>query len=111
MPVPNLIQLVKPLVLNDAKTPAFVPTRSKSLGAPAMNSVVLKIPAPNSARLPVMSVQLAPAPVVRVEHNIADSTSAGRERRSGRQIGASCGSQKHRGTGADINDILVVYPT
>src|SRR5215510_4363556 len=47
-------------------------------------------------------------PVVRVEHNIAYSTGAGRERRSGRQIAAGCGSQIHRGTGADIKDILVV---
>src|SRR5215510_11826333 len=49
-------------------------------------------------------------PVVRVEHNIADSTGAGRERRRLRQSSASCGSQKHRGTGADIKDILIVCP-
>src|SRR6266545_4819328 len=56
-------------------------------------------------------------PVVRVEHNIADSATAGRERRRGRQSGAGCcsqkhrGSGKHRGTGADIKDIRIVYPT
>src|SRR5262249_14272404 len=51
--------------LNDTKTPASVPTRSNFLGAPATNAFVLKSPAPNSARLPVMSVQVAPASVVR----------------------------------------------
>ena len=118
---------MKPLELNDTKTPAFVPTRSKSLEPPGTNTVVLKSPAPSCFRLPVMSVQLAPALVVRNTWLLSTAyallQSSGSSTTS-RTVSAPAGSaavgargapavvrKNTADTGADIQDILVVYPT